>query len=127
MAKDTEKLADDFEEFDFDFGDDDFGSMFNEAPPATGREAVVQTLKNAGANFASEFNVANIDNIAKLLEKTVKVLVNGLSEKDPTKVSGYTDTMKLVNFPGNNLLIGKIVDVKIINAKCFIERSNGQI
>ncbi len=55
----------------------------------------------------------------KLLNKTVKVLVNGLSEKDSSKVSGYTDTMKLVNFTGDNLLIGKIVDVKIINAKSF--------
>lgn len=71
MAKDTTKLADDFEEFDFDFGDDDFGSMFNEPPPATGRDAVAQTLKNAGANFASEFNVSNIDNISKMLEKTI--------------------------------------------------------
>ena len=70
MGKDKE-LGDDFEEFDFNFDDDEFGGMFNEAPPATGRDAVTQTLTNAGKNFAQEFNVANIDNISKLLEKTI--------------------------------------------------------
>jgi tRNA-2-methylthio-N6-dimethylallyladenosine synthase len=55
----------------------------------------------------------------KLMGKTVKLLVNGISEKDQTKVSGYTDTMKLVNFTGNSDLIGEIVDVKITKAKSF--------
>ncbi|HOP65838.1 MAG TPA: tRNA (N6-isopentenyl adenosine(37)-C2)-methylthiotransferase MiaB [Bacilli bacterium] len=55
----------------------------------------------------------------KLLNKTVKVLVTSLSDKDKTKVSGYTDTMKLVNFSGTKDLIGKIVDVKITTAKSF--------
>ena len=70
MAKETE-LGDDFEEFDFDFEDDSFGDMFSEAPPATGREAVTKTFKNAASSFAEEFNVANIDNISKMLEKTI--------------------------------------------------------
>ncbi len=55
----------------------------------------------------------------KLLNKIVSVLVTGLSEKDKTKLTGYTDTMKLVNFDGPSELIGKIVDVKIIDAKSF--------
>jgi tRNA-2-methylthio-N6-dimethylallyladenosine synthase len=55
----------------------------------------------------------------KLIDKTVKVLVNSLSEKDKNKVSGYTDTMKLVNLPGTKDLIGEIVDVKITKAKSF--------
>jgi len=55
----------------------------------------------------------------KLVDKTVKVLVNGISEKNKTNVSGYTETMKLVNFPGHEDLIGQIVEVKITNAKSF--------
>ncbi len=57
----------------------------------------------------------------KLLNKEVEVLVLGASEKDNTKVYGYTDTMKLVNIEGVNIkdTIGKIIKVKIKDAKSF--------
>ena len=55
----------------------------------------------------------------KLLNKVVPVLVIGPSMKDDNKVYGYTDTMKLVNVEGTSELIGKIVDVKITDAKSF--------
>lgn len=55
----------------------------------------------------------------KLLNKTVKCLVTGMSEKDEDKVCGYTENMKLVNIAGDKSLIGKIVNVKIIEAKSF--------
>ncbi|MBE6156552.1 MAG: tRNA (N6-isopentenyl adenosine(37)-C2)-methylthiotransferase MiaB [Firmicutes bacterium] len=58
-------------------------------------------------------------NNQKLLGKVVDVLILGESEKDNTKVYGYTDTMKLVNVVGNKELIGKIVKVKIFEAKSF--------
>ncbi|UKI28509.1 MAG: TRAM domain-containing protein [Clostridium sp.] len=32
-----------------------------------------------------------------MLNKSVKVLITGVSEKDDTKVCGYTENMKLVN------------------------------
>lgn len=71
MAKEIEKLDEDFEELDFDFDDSEFGDFFNDPPPQSGREALTSTLKNAGSSFVQEFNVANIDNITKLLEKTI--------------------------------------------------------
>lgn len=55
----------------------------------------------------------------KLLDKIVPVLVIGKSEKDDTKVYGYTETMKLVNVDAPESTIGKIVDVKITDAKSF--------
>lgn len=51
--------------------------------------------------------------------KIVKCLVIGLSYKDDTKVCGYTESMKLVNIEGDKSLIGKIVNVKITDAKSF--------
>lgn len=48
--------------------------------------------------------------------KTVKVLVDGPSQKNPHLLSGYTEHNKLVNFPGDKNLIGKIVDVKVEKA-----------
>jgi len=55
----------------------------------------------------------------KYLNKEVEVLVLGESEKDNNKVYGYTDTMKLVNIKGNEDIIGKIIKVKITDAKSF--------
>ncbi len=55
----------------------------------------------------------------KYLGKTVPVLIEGINEKDDTKVFGYTDTMKLVNVEGCLDKIGKIIDVEITDAKSF--------
>lgn len=48
--------------------------------------------------------------------KVVKVLVEGKSIKDPNILTGYTEHNKVVNFPGSEDLIGKIVDVSIEKA-----------
>ncbi len=66
-------------------------------------------------NLINEYSLFNN---SKLLHTTQKVLVEGLSNKDE-EVYGYTETNKLVNFKGNQDLIGKIVKVKIIDAKSF--------
>ena len=64
-------------------------------------------------------NKYSLESNQKLVGKIVDVLVNGISEKDNSKVYGYTETMKLVNIVGGNDLIGKIVPVKITDAKSF--------
>lgn len=53
------------------------------------------------------------------LNKDVKVLIEGVSEKDPNKVFGYTETMKLVNVENAKDKIGQIISVKITDAKSF--------
>lgn len=64
-------------------------------------------------------NKYSLESNKKLLGKTVEVLVIDKSEKDDSKVYGYTDTMKLVNINGDKNLIGKIIPVKITDAKSF--------
>lgn len=51
--------------------------------------------------------------------KTVEVLVEGYSKNDDTMLMGRTRTAKLVNFSGNPKNIGKLVNVKITEAKSF--------
>ena len=58
-------------------------------------------------------------NNQKLINKTLKVLVEGSSEKDSNLLMGYTEGNKLVNFTGPKDIIGKIVDVKITDAKTW--------
>lgn len=48
-----------------------------------------------------------------------EVLVDGVSKKNENMLSGRTDGFKLVNFAGNNDLIGKFVRTKIIEGKTF--------
>ena len=55
----------------------------------------------------------------RYINKTVPVLIEGISEKDKNKVFGYTDTMKLVNVENANDKIGKIIPVTITDAKSF--------
>ena len=64
-------------------------------------------------------NYYSNQNNKKLVGKIVEVLILGESDKDKTKVYGYTDTMKLVNVDGPKELIGKIVKVEIKEAKSF--------
>jgi len=54
----------------------------------------------------------------KMLDKVVPVLILGESDKEG-KFMGYTDNMKLVNVVCDKELVGKIIDVKITDAKTW--------
>ena len=51
--------------------------------------------------------------------KTVEVLVEGYSKNDSTKLTGRTRNGRLVNFEGDESLIGTLVDVDIVRAQPF--------
>ena len=55
----------------------------------------------------------------KLLDKVVPVLIEGPSTKGDNIYSGYTDTMKLVNVKCDKEDLGKIINVKITDAKSW--------
>ena len=59
------------------------------------------------------------ENNDKLLNTVVPVLIEGISEKNEDLCCGYTDTMKLVNVKCSKDNIGKIVNVKITEAKTW--------
>lgn len=49
--------------------------------------------------------------------KTLQVLIEGVSKKDNTYVSGYSQNNKLVIVKGDESMVGKIYDVKITGAR----------
>lgn len=53
------------------------------------------------------------------LGRVVKVLVDGPSKKNKDVYSGYTEENKLVNFTGENLQVGDIVEVEITEVKTW--------
>ncbi|RBA04373.1 tRNA (N6-isopentenyl adenosine(37)-C2)-methylthiotransferase MiaB [Staphylococcus arlettae] len=57
--------------------------------------------------------------MSKYEGEIVQVLCEGTSKRDDTVLSGYTDKNKLVNFKAPKSMIGKIVDVKIDEAKQY--------
>lgn len=75
------------------------------------KENRLKCLNERVNNYSLEAN-------QKYVGKTVKVLVNGLSDKE-NKLCGYTETMKLVNIEGDENLIGSIIDCEITEAKSF--------
>ena len=54
--------------------------------------------------------------------KTVEVLVEGESKTNPDVLAGYTRGNKLVNFVGPKSVIGKLVNVKITEARTWTLR-----
>jgi len=89
-------------------------------PAALMKDEISMEIKEKRLQKLNELvNYYSNKNNQKLLDKVVEVLILGISEKDETKVYGYTDTMKLVNVSGDRDIIGKIVKVKINEAKSF--------
>lgn len=87
-------------------------------PAAKMENKLTDTEKNERLYKLNELvNKYALENNLKYLGKTVKVLVEGIGEKDT--LFGYTDTMKLVNIKGDNLNIGKIVNVLITDCKTW--------
>ena len=56
---------------------------------------------------------------SQMVGKTYSVLVDGPSKKDPTMLSGYTESSKLINFKGPAYLKGCIVPVRVIEDHAF--------
>ena len=87
-------------------------SKMKDDTPLEEKEERLQRLNKIINEYSKEAN-------EKYVDKVVPVLILGVSEKDQNKVYGYTDTMKLVNVDASKETIGKIIDVKITDAKSF--------
>lgn len=89
-------------------------------PAAKIKDSIPMDIKEKRLHELNEIvNSYSLMNNKKYLNKEVKVLVEGISEKNKDKVYGYTEAMKLVNIVGSKELIGKIINVKITEAKSF--------
>jgi tRNA-2-methylthio-N6-dimethylallyladenosine synthase len=64
-------------------------------------------------------NELSADAMKQYQDQIVEVLVEGESKNNPDVLAGYTSKSKLVNFTGPKTAIGKIVKVKITDAKTW--------
>ena len=89
-------------------------------PAALMKDAVPEKVKMDRLHRLNEvINKYSNEANARMNGTIVKCLVTGLSDKDKSKVCGYTENMKLVNIEGPKELIGNIVNVKITDTKSF--------
>ena len=91
-----------------------------EGTPASKMEDTItlETKKERLAKLNELVNECAKENNMKYLNKEVKVLLTDHSDK-LDNLSGYTDTMKLVNVKADDKYLGKIVNVKITDAKTW--------
>ena len=88
-------------------------------PAAEFKEQIDESVKEDRLYKLNELiNKYSLESNKKLENKTVSVLVEGEGTKKKI-LFGYTDTKKLINFPGDKSLIGKIVKVKVVDAKSW--------
>lgn len=91
-----------------------------ENTPASKLEQIPEKIKRQRLKQLNELiNNYSLESNKKLKGKIVEVLIEGRSTKGKNMYKGYTDTMKLVNVYSKENIIGKIVKVKIIEAKSF--------
>ncbi|MEK4922340.1 tRNA (N6-isopentenyl adenosine(37)-C2)-methylthiotransferase MiaB [Cytobacillus sp. FSL R5-0569] len=64
-------------------------------------------------------NEISAESMKKYKDEIVEVLVEGESKNNPDTLAGYTRKNKLVNFKGPKTAIGKIVNVKVTDAKTW--------
>jgi tRNA-2-methylthio-N6-dimethylallyladenosine synthase len=80
----------------------------DEIPMSVKKERLYR-LQETINGFASEISQAMVGTVQN-------VLVEGLSKKDDKQLAGRTENNRVVNFDGNPRLIGKLLDVEIIQA-----------
>ena len=95
-------------------------SRRNHTPADAMEDQVEDSVKHERFNKLVSAVNESVIRINKEFEgKTVEVLVEGQSKNDETKFTGRTRNGHLVNFEGNESLIGKLVNVEITRAQPF--------
>ncbi len=92
-----------------------------EGTPAAGMEDnIPEEVKKERLQRLMEIqNKCSREKNEKLIGEIVEILVEGESKTNPEILSGRTRTNKIVNFVGDKFLIGKLIDVRITEAKTW--------
>ncbi len=77
--------------------------------PMSVKKQRLQRLQATINGFAAEIS-------QQMVGTTQKILIEGVSKKDPKQLAGRTENNRVVNFDGNPRLIGEMIDVEIIDA-----------
>ncbi|MCE7031803.1 tRNA (N6-isopentenyl adenosine(37)-C2)-methylthiotransferase MiaB [Lysobacter sp. GX 14042] len=100
--------------------DQSFSFIYSRRPGTPAADLEDSTSAEEKHARLSRLQAAINDNARRISEAMVgsvqKVLVEGPSRKDPNELTGKTENMRSVNFPGHPRLVGQFVDVEITRA-----------
>ena len=86
-------------------------------PAANLADDTPDAVKHARLERLQATITANARQISQAMIGSVQnVLVEGPSKKNPKEMTGRTENMRYVNFPGSANLVGQFVDVQITDA-----------
>jgi len=88
------------------------GTLAAEFPDDVPHEVKKQRL----ARLQSRISAMAADISASMVGSEQRILVEGPSRKDPAQMAGRTENNRVVNFDGGRELIGRFVNVRIIEA-----------
>jgi tRNA-2-methylthio-N6-dimethylallyladenosine synthase len=92
----------------------------HDTPAATMPDQVPQTIKEErNARLLETINSIGRRRYEDHVGRTVQILVEGPSKKNPARLSGRTRCNKIVVFEGSDRHIGQLMDVKIVRSGSF--------
>ena len=84
-----------------------------------GDQVPEETKHERFGRLVDALNEISLRKNAAYIGRTEKVLVDGTARKEPGMLSGRTDGFKLVDFPGDEKLIGTFAEIEITEGKTF--------
>ncbi|MEG0149926.1 MAG: tRNA (N6-isopentenyl adenosine(37)-C2)-methylthiotransferase MiaB [Comamonas sp.] len=106
--------------------DNSFSFIFSPRPGTPAANLHDDTPHEVKLRRLHELQAVINNNIKEISEERLgtvqRLLVEGLSKRDGSELMGRTECNRVVNFPGNERLIGQLVDVKITEAKAYTLR-----
>ncbi len=106
--------------------DNSFSFIFSPRPGTPAANLHDDTPHDVKLRRLQELQAVINQNIKDISDERVgtvqRLLVEGLSKRDGSELMGRTECNRVVNFPGNERLIGQMIDVKITEARTFTLR-----
>ena len=106
--------------------DNSFSFIFSPRPGTPAANLHDDTPHEVKLRRLQELQAVINHNIKEISEERVgtvqRLLVEGVSKRDGSELMGRTECNRVVNFPGNQRLIGQLIDVKITEAKAYTLR-----
>ncbi|MEG2999731.1 MAG: tRNA (N6-isopentenyl adenosine(37)-C2)-methylthiotransferase MiaB [Comamonas sp.] len=106
--------------------DNSFSFIFSPRPGTPAANLHDDTPHEVKLRRLQELQAVINTNIKEISEERVgtvqRLLVEGISKRDGSELMGRTECNRVVNFPGNERLIGQMVDVRVTEAKTYTLR-----
>ncbi|MDR3003997.1 MAG: tRNA (N6-isopentenyl adenosine(37)-C2)-methylthiotransferase MiaB [Acidovorax sp.] len=106
--------------------DNSFSFIFSPRPGTPAANLHDDTPHEVKLRRLQELQAVINNNIKDISEERVgtvqRLLVEGVSKRDGSELMGRTECNRVVNFPGNERLIGQLIDVKITEARTYTLR-----